>query len=247
MVKRLQPTLWDVYRALLPWLLLVLVLWWPVAWYSERHLLRALIPQTVIDAAISGLSVVFGAVVGAISIYVGQGVFERRKQRAELMARLPGLTHDANAALAEYWVVQNESATRLISRASPQALRLVRLEGELASFEIAWRTAFRRRRARAAMNKLRRRILAVREYIVSSRVSDEQAEEAFDWILEQADRTANFGSEDAGVSMYDPGETVFVGFRKATDQDFLDLSFEDIPPPWIRGNDPPPGSHASSP
>jgi len=67
-------------------------LWAFVAFYSGAS-------EQLRNITNSGISTVFGAVVGAITIYVGQAVYERRKKRGDLIAQLPALAYDATATL----------------------------------------------------------------------------------------------------------------------------------------------------
>ena len=88
------------------------------------------------DAAKSSVSIIFGAVVGALTVYVSQAIYERRKKRGELVARLPSLAYDATAALAEYFAARS---THVSSKGdhlfSPELAKLIRLDGALAQFE----------------------------------------------------------------------------------------------------------------
>jgi hypothetical protein len=183
----------------------------------------------------SGLSVLFGAVVGAITLYWGQAVSERRKKRGELLAELPVVAHEAIAALMEVYVARqsmNDKTTPVVLMT--EAARLARVEGNAARFEFEWRLVFSGCKPRAAVNKLRQRIVLAKEFVLTaSSLSPEQVEQAIDWIAEQTERTAHHGSKEAGHPLIDPATIQFVGFRRVTEEDKRDLSFEDQPPPWL--------------
>lgn len=220
----------QALRLALPWYIAILGI--PSAvWLSMRLYLQS---SSQIRATVnSSISTIIGAVVGAATIYVGQAVFERRRKRGELVARLPGLAYDTTAALAEYLFARSRTPQkRETYLVSPELAKMLRLDGALAQFEIEWRVAFSGRRSRVAVRKFRERIVLAKEYFLSDEVDVGGADEAIDWILEQADKAGRFGAAEAGVSFTDPGGLKFVRFGRVTEQDKRDLSFVDSPPPW---------------
>lgn len=143
-------------RAVLPWYLAVVGIPGAV-WLCIHFYLQA--SPSLRAAAASSVSIVFGAVVGALTIYVGQAVYERRKKRGELIARLPALAYEATATLVESYAARGRNEEgKADSGLSLETSRMFRLDGAIAQFEIEWRAAFHSRKARAALNKMRQRI-----------------------------------------------------------------------------------------
>jgi hypothetical protein len=225
----------QAFRFVLPWYLAVIGIlggvWLCILFYSRAS------PQ-LWDAAKSFASIIFGAVVGSLTVYVSQAAYERKKKRGELVARLPSLAYEATAALAEYFATRPTHVTSKGAHLfSPELAKLIRLEGALAQFEFEWRAVFSGRRARVAVNKMRQRIELAKEYFLSNEVNPRGAEKAVEWIIEQANHAGRVGADDAGVSLDDPGGLMFVRFGRVSEQDKRDLSFVDVPPPW-KGSSP---------
>jgi hypothetical protein len=186
------------------------------------------------DAANAAISVLFGALVGTLALFSGQALYDRRKTRGELVARLPALSHEAVAKLLEFYHFRATGEPHESRRTiSPERAQLARLDGAIAEFQLLWWYAFRDRKTRLAAYKLRERIALVRDFFASEELpTREAASQAVDWILTQAEKTGQFAATEAGVSLTLTGGLVFVRFGKVTAQDKLDLSFKDTPPPW---------------
>lgn len=186
------------------------------------------------DAANSAISVLFGAFAATLALFLGQSFYDRRKKRGELLARLPALSYEAAVRISEYYRCRASDAARdRATKIAPERLELARLDGLLAEFELNWWHAFRKRRTRVAVHKLRTRISAVTDHLASPELPRfDDMTTGIDWILEQGEKAATFGAAEAGMSLALPGGIAFVHWGKVTPQDKLDLSLDDSPPPW---------------
>lgn len=191
----------------------------------------------IINATV--LSAIIGALLGAFATHFIGAYFEKRKKKRiakeNLVGELSAIAHKCIAALMELHAERIFDSQKESGIETRKCLaKITNIAGEALQLNIRLYQNFTDRKLRASYTKFFNRFDETRKWFSrdSCPSSTETADLCYFWILDQAEKTVRYASNEAGISLRDPSRIVFIRFGKVTPQDMFELSFDDRPPPW---------------